>query len=395
MKIIIKSISSILSIFSLIIFSLIIYGNNYLPDETETFSENISFSKIYSAKVSFNTVSPAFNSDNKTQLSSADIKLFGTIPVKNINISKTDRKYLAAGGELIGIRLKTEGVLVVGTESFESYNGTAAPAQDAGIEVGDTLISIDGQSISCNSELGEIIAQSQGRTLDVEIKRNENIIKTTITPQKSTLTDLYKGGLWIRDSTGGIGTLTFTDLITGEIGTLGHGIYDVDTGNLLPTESGEFFSATLSGVTKGSDGTAGELRGSIGTDVYGCIDINCENGVYGTLNYFELTEELYPVATAGEIETGKAQIISTVCGNSKDFYDIEIEKINTNSENKNLIIKVTDDELLSITGGIVQGMSGSPIIQNGMLVGAVTHVFLNDATKGYGIFIENMLDITN
>ena len=158
MKTIIKSISAILSVFSMVIFSLIIYGTQSLPDKAETFSESITFSKIYTASVSFETVSPAFNSDNREASSSADIKLFGTIPVKNIQVNKSERRYLAAGGDLIGIRLKTEGVLVVGTESFESINGTAAPAEDANIKIGDTLISIDGKAVSSNNELGEIIA---------------------------------------------------------------------------------------------------------------------------------------------------------------------------------------------------------------------------------------------
>ncbi len=395
MKKIIRFSSILLSLFSAVIFSLIIYGNNTLPDKTETFTDTITFDGIYSADVKFTNLSPAFNSDGNHLNASANIKLFGSIPVKNINVNKSQRKYVAIGGNLIGIRLRTEGVLVVGTESFDCNSGTVSPAEKAGIEIGDTLLSIDGKEIKGNDELGEIIAKSDGRALNIKLKRNESIIDTTLIPQKSTLSEIYKGGLWVRDSTGGIGTLTFADLETGAIGALGHGIYDVDTGNLMPAESGEFMSATLLGVTKGCNGTAGELRGNVGNEIYGNVNTNCENGIYGTLNYFELTDELYPVATSSEIKTGEAQIISTVSGNEKEFYDIEIEKIFTNSENKNMIIKVTDNELLDITGGIVQGMSGSPIIQNGMIIGAVTHVFLNDPTKGYGIFIENMLDITN
>ncbi|MBR3768073.1 MAG: SpoIVB peptidase [Clostridia bacterium] len=387
MKKVFRFLSFFLTIVSIAIFSLIIYGNNVLPDNAKVLNSKITFSGIYTAEIE-NDIAPVSSSI----VNSSNIKLFGTIPVKNINISKTSRKYVAVGGELLGIRLKTKGVLVVGTESFECADGIVSPAEEAGLLVGDTLISINGKAVSSNNELGEIIAESDGNNLELEVLREGQQLSINLTPKISTMTGLYKGGLWIRDSTGGIGTLTFVDLSTGTIGALGHGIYDVDTSKIIPTENGAFMSASLSGVTKGTNGTAGELRGSIGSDTYGDIYLNCENGIYGTINYFEDTREIMPVALPEEIKTGSAQIISTVEGNKKDYYDIEIEKIYSDEDNKNMILKVTDPELLDITGGIVQGMSGSPIIQNDKIIGAVTHVFLNDPTKGYGIFIENMLD---
>ena len=192
-----------------------------------------------------------------------------------------------------------------------------------------------------------------------------------------------------------IGTLTYTDIERGSIASLGHAIYDVDTNDVLPAAGGEFRTATLIGVTKGSSGAAGELKGIIGEDTLGTLNVNCEGGVYGNLLQTPATAILTPVAMPDEARTGPAQIVATVEDGGKAYYDVTIEKINYTDGNRNMIVKVTDPALLAVTGGIVQGMSGSPIVQNGMLVGAVTHVFLNDPQKGYGIFAENMLALSD
>ncbi len=388
MKRLFRFISIIFTLVSITIFSLIIYGNNCLPDSIKTSTENVTLSSIYTVNSSFSDETANISNSNSSEI--RNIKLFGTIPVKSINVSKTDRSYVYVGGDLLGIRLKTQGVLIVGTESFESFNGIVSPAVEAGIAVGDILCSIDGKPVSSNEKLSEIIENCNGKTLSAELKRNDSTFTVELKPEISKLTGIYKSGMWIRDSTGGIGTLTYLDASNGIIATLGHGIYDVDTQNLMPSSEGQLVSATLNSITKGTSGKAGELKGSIGDDYYGEIITNCENGIYGHFIMVNDNNYLTPVAEIKEIKTGKAQIISTVSSEGKKYYDIEIEKIITDSENKNMIIKITDDELLEITGGIVQGMSGSPIIQNGMFVGAVTHVFLNDPTKGYGIFAENM-----
>ncbi len=294
----------------------------------------------------------------------------------------------------MGIRLKTNGVLVVGTESFISDGKEVSPAQNAGICIGDSLLEIDGKSISSNKELSDIIASSMGNPVKVLVIREGTSKELTLQPEISDISGCYKGGLWIRDSTGGIGTLTYIDVENGTFGSLGHGIYDTDTSQLIPTDTGELYSANLTGIKKGITGNAGEIKGIIEGNCYANISINSENGIFGSVFYIDAESKALPAASADEIKTGEAQIISTVSGNSKNYYNIEIEKINLNAENKNLIIKVTDENLLNTTGGIIQGMSGSPIIQDGMIVGAVTHVFLNDPTRGYGIFIENMLNTT-
>ncbi len=392
----IKITALVLSVFSVIIFSFIIYGTNSIPDEITSSKDNIEYYEIYNIRNHTKRISTAFCYGSKdNNRCNATVTLLNTFPVKEVNINKCDRKYLIPGGELVGIKLKTNGVLIVGTESFDTAEGQANPAYEAGIQIGDTLLSVDGKTITTNGELAFLISNSGGKSLNLEILREDKIINLTLIPRISVLTGLYKGGLWIRDSTGGIGTLTYADTQTGIAASLGHGIYDPDTGELIPTQKGEFLNAELNGIIKGTNGIAGELKGTITGEAFGTIDINCENGIYGDLIFCDFSSEALPVADSNEVKTGYAEIISTVNGNGKEFFDAEIEKININADNKNMIIKITDEELLETTGGIVQGMSGSPIIQNGMIIGAVTHVFLNDPTKGYGILIENMLEQTS
>lgn len=390
MKKIIKNLTIISGCAIMLIFSLIIYGDLTIPDEADKLGGETCLPGLYT--VSVQTEQNHNNRKRATaDASESQIKLLGSIPVKTVSASQTERKYLIPGGELVGLRLKTDGVLIVGTESFETQHGEVNPALDAGIEVGDTLKTIDDTEISTNAQLAEIIAASDGEPLEAEIIRDGNIIELTITPEISAATGLYKCGIWIRDSTGGIGTLTYLDIENATFGTLGHGIYDTDTGTLLPTQDGEISSATLSGIRKGISGTAGELKGCINTDVFGDILTNNENGIYGTISIANIDSEPVPIAYDYEIKTGEAQIICTIQGSEKKYYDIEIEKISKNNDSRNMVIRITDEKLLELTGGIVQGMSGSPIIQDGKIVGAVTHVFVNEPTKGYGITIENML----
>ncbi len=387
MKKIIKFSTSVIIAITLFILSFVICARLRLPDEAYKSDGVIYLSSLFSQNKNNDSIS------SSAQISSSDKQLPFNAVFQNNN--ECDRKYLVPGGNLIGIKLKTDGVLVVATESFDSNNGNVSPADTAGIKVGDTLKTVDDIKITDNAQLSEIISSSGGNSLDVEIIRDGETVAVTMTPEISTVTGEYKCGLWIRDSTGGIGTLTYCDIETGEFGSLGHGIYDTDTGKLIPTEKGEICDATLNGVTKGTNGTAGELKGIISGDAYGSIISNIENGIYGNIDYFANALDILPVAFVDEITTGKAEIISTVRNNQTEFFEIEIEKIHKSAENKNFIIKVTDEELLSITGGIVQGMSGSPIIQNGRIVGAVTHVFVNDPTKGYGIFIDNMMNASD
>ncbi|MBQ7688820.1 MAG: SpoIVB peptidase [Clostridia bacterium] len=312
-------------------------------------------------------------------------------PGKTLIVTAAERRYVYPGGELIGIRLRTRGVTVVGTTPFDADDGLADPATQAGIQKGDVLLSIGGEEIDSNAELTQLIEDSNGQTLETVVERNGEELHLFLTPEKTSNTGLYKGGLWVRDSAAGIGTLTFSDPVTGRIATLGHGIYDSDTEALLEVSQGEIYTASVTGITRGTPGMAGEIGGRIGDTALGSVDENSVRGVYGDVYLIENAREQVPVAAKSEVEVGAAQVICTVFDGEKQTYDIEITRLHTGSGENGMTIKITDTALLAATGGIIQGMSGSPILQNGRLVGAVTHVFVNDPKSGYAIYAEDML----
>lgn len=327
----------------------------------------------------------------------AQLMLFDVIPVKTVSVKVVEEKLLVPCGTPFGIKMFTNGVMVVGVADIESTGKMVNPAAVAGVKVGDIITAVNGKAVTQNSQVAKLIESSAGKSVELSIKRNEETLTATLTPILSDVDGSYKGGLWVRDSTAGIGTVTFYDPSTGSFGGLGHGICDVDTNELMPLRSGDVVSVTISGIVKGQKGRAGELRGYFNNDFpVGQLQANSEGGVYGTLNSSPVSTEAIPLAVKQEVKTGAAQIYTTVDGTMPKAYQIEIESINyqDGTKTKNLVVKVTDPELLSKTGGIVQGMSGSPIVQNGKLVGAVTHVFVNDPTRGYGILAENMLEIS-
>lgn len=303
-----------------------------------------------------------------------------------------ERKSVIVGGELVGIRLKTRGVLVVGTDAFASGGQDVSPAQEAGLQKGDLLKTADGADVKDGASFSRLIAESEGRPLDLTYERGDETGSVTLTPRISDATGEYKSGLWVRDSAAGIGTLTYTDPETGTVAALGHGIYDADTGGILTISDGVITDASFTYVVKGEIGAPGEIGGTIGDLTLGDVDTNADDGIYGTTSVSEGEPIVYETAFAGEIHTGPAQILCTVSNDGKALYDAQITRIcDRKGATKNMIVKVTDEALLAVTGGIVQGMSGAPVIQDGRLIGAVTHVFVNDPKCGYGIFIENML----
>ena len=324
----------------------------------------------------------------------AQLMLFDVIPIKTVSVKVVQEKLLVPCGTPFGIKLFTNGVMVVGVADIESVGKMINPAA---VKVGDIITEVNGKAVTQNSQVAKLIESSAGAPVELSIIRNEETLTATLTPILSDVDGSYKGGLWVRDSTAGIGTVTFYDPSNGAFGGLGHGICDVDTNELMPLRSGDVVSVTISGIVKGQKGRAGELRGYFNNDFpVGQLQANSEGGVYGTLNSSPVSTEAIPLAVKQEVKTGAAQIYTTVDGTTPRPYGIEIESINyqDGTKTKNLVVKVTDPDLLSKTGGIVQGMSGSPIVQNGKLVGAVTHVFVNDPTRGYGILAENMLEIS-
>ncbi len=303
-----------------------------------------------------------------------------------------ERDYVAISGELYGLRLFKDGVVVVGIGEFKSIGRETSPAKEAGLRKGDVIYKVDGVKITSCSQLTAIFGSAGEKSMNLQFIRNGEHFTVPFSLAYSDTEGKYKAGIWIRDSAAGIGTMTFFDPITGGFACLGHGVCDIDTGELLPVLEGDIVRAKVNGCYKGTSGKAGELCGVFSSETKGRLLANNKNGVYGTTNENFEKNSLYPVAEKSEVKKGRAEIIATVDENGPESFDIEITKISKdNRQGKNMVIKIIDDELIEKTGGIVQGMSGSPIIQEGMLIGAVTHVFINDPTGGYAIFSQTML----
>ena len=299
---------------------------------------------------------------------------------------------LIPGGMPFGIRMQTKGVLIVSLGEVKCGGKSVSPAKDAGLRARDVITEIDGNATSDVTAVTARIGASGGKSLTFTVLREGKTLRIPITPARAD-DGKYACGLFIRDSASGIGTVTFLDPETGIFGGLGHGVCDSESGALIPVSRGSVLSVRVSGVVKGERGKPGELRGSFAGKRLGSVTENSECGVFGVIS--SLPPDLgkpIPVATASEVKEGKATIRCTLGDDGIGEYEIAIERIDHSARpTKSFTIRVTDERLLARTGGIVQGMSGSPIIQNGKLVGAVTHVLVDDPTAGYGIFVENML----
>ncbi len=300
--------------------------------------------------------------------------------------------YVIPGGELVGMKVYTDGVYIVDISFVNTENGRIYPGKDAGLKSGDYIQRINGYEINTNEEFSSMIVG--GDEYELEILRKGKKLTTTITPVFSKQHNEYKVGLWIRDSTAGIGTVTFYMKDTGDFAALGHAISDKDINKALLLREGKVYNASVSGVVKGEKGNPGELEGgfSAGDTEIGIIKRNTAEGVRGKSYQVPQKQEI-PLGTHKDVKEGDAFIYCCVNGTKVEKYSVKIVKLLKSNlyTSKGMIVQVTDERLLTKTGGIVQGMSGSPIIQNGRIVGAVTHVFVNDPTRGYGIFIENML----
>ena len=385
----------LLSAMCSVVFLFIIAGNLCIPKEVVFYDnqQTVKIHKVFYAERE-NSDAITVSTVNNSKMT-AEVSLLGIIPVSEIDATESVRKYVYAGGSLVGIRLYTEGILVVGIDEVMTENGIVSPAEDCGIMQGDIITEVNDETVTSVAEFSSRVVASDGENIRVTVERENATFYCSLKPAYSHSEKKYRCGLWLRDSTAGIGTLTFADPQTKTLATLGHAICDSETHAVLPVGEGDILGASFGGCIPGQKGNTGQIKGSFTSDILGTLTDNNEFGVYGTCSDISFeTGELYPVASQTETETGPAQIISTVSAEGAQFYDIEIEKITYSKEkmSRSMVIKVTDHELLNTTGGIIQGMSGSPIIQNGMIVGAVTHVFLNDPTRGYGVFIENMLD---
>ncbi len=369
---------------------LIVECNVYFPENIRVMKgESVALPKgfAYTLEVSGDT---EINGDYD-----ATVKLLGFIPVKEVTVNVVPETMMSPSGKAVGIKMFTKGLICVGTQSLQSVSGENYNiAKGLNIQQTDIIISANGEELHTVEQFSQIVEASEGNPVTLVVLKN-GVQETKIaTPIKTK--EGYRLGLWVRDSTAGIGTITFVNPENGNFAALGHPITDVDTGILMPVDKGSITNAEIIDVKKGTKGEPGELYGvfASGQGDCGVITKNTEQGIYGRLlpDAHIPIKEPVPVASKNQVKTGKAQVYANVSGNNVESYDLEIQKIMRYApDDKNLIVKITDERLLNITGGIVQGMSGSPIIQDGKLVGAVTHVFVNDPTRGYGIFIENML----
>lgn len=333
---------------------------------------------------------------SKTQI--MKLNLFDNITVKDINVSIIPRTTVIPVGSVAGVKLYTEGVLVVGMSEIEGIDSKKyKPYENTGIEEGDTIISMNENKITSTEELIETVNSSKGQQINVKYVHDEETKECSITPVKINSNE-YKIGLWVRDSAAGVGTVTFYEPSTKTFGALGHGITDIDTDELINIASGEFVTTKILNITKGESGSPGKIQGTVENQKnIGTISKNTKYGVYGKVDNIsslniDSSKEM-EVALRSEIKQGKATILCCLDNGKVEEYEIEIEKIDIQNSynNKSMQIKVTDERLIEKTGGIIQGMSGSPIIQNGKFVGAVTHVLVNDPLKGYAVFADMML----
>ena len=366
----------------------------YEEDAMEVLSGNSK--KINPEKLNIDFAGDIHIAQSKNGSYEAMFRFLGMIPVKTMELEVVQKQEVLPGGIPVGIYVETDGIFVIGTGDIETEHGSIeSPAKNI-LKTGDYIVSFQGERISEKRELVERLREFQGEELVLGIRRKQEELKVSVHPYYEH--GVCCIGVWVRDDTQGVGTLTYLTL-DGKFAALGHGISDSDSEILMEVSEGKLYDCEIVGITKGEKGIPGRLAGKINyrkNNIFGDVRGNLSGGIYGTANQSlksELNNAPMPVGLKQEIKTGKASIRCSVDGEVEE-YEIRITKVNKGEKNinKGMEIKIVDSKLLELTGGIVQGMSGSPIIQDGKLVGAVTHVLVNDPTRGYGIFIENMLE---
>lgn len=394
MKKAIRIIDGIFALCLIIIYSFIVFGNIVLPDKIEAYStKKIEYKSVYSVE---NNSSYQVDYQNNSKVSPVenDIKLLGIIPVKTTSIIQSKPKKVSVSGESFGIKLYTDGVIIVGIRDVDGDKGKCNPAKEAGLEKGDIIIEINGKKVYSADSVTDILNDNNGKDYKITVKRNGNYKEFLLKPAYSSSQGCYKVGLWVRDSTAGVGTITYYDKSNNTVSALGHPITDVDTNEIMPILDGEAVRATVTKIYKSKAGEAGSLCCEFTNDIIGTLKKNCQSGIYGKYTCTLKNTYEYEVASPNEIVRGPVQILCTIDSGKAKFYNAQISRISyrENKKGKNMVVKITDERLLEKTGGIVQGMSGSPIIQNGKLVGALTHVIVDSPEKGYAIFAQDMVD---
>lgn len=393
MKKLIRRIDIFFAIILLAVYSVVAAGNYILPDNIITDGDKpISFLGLFTVDDNNGDALVDFQSSRQVSSEEKDIKLLGIIPVKSVAVSYDEEKSVYVSGESFGIKLYTDGVMIVGTKDVAADNGNCNPAKDAGLEKGDIIISINDVKTTSSSQVEEIFNDNNGQTYRIKVKRNGNYKTFNLEPVYSKKDGCYKVGIWVRDSTAGIGTVTFYNPENNSVAALGHPITDVDTNEIMPILNGEAVKANVTKIYKSRNGETGSICCDFTNDVIGTLSINSMSGIYGKYSCNIDNKQIYKIASSQEAEKGAAQVICTLDNSGPQLYSVEITRLSyRESDEKNMVVKVTDKSLLEKTGGIVQGMSGSPIIQNGKLIGALTHVIVDNPEKGYAIFAEKML----
>lgn len=365
-------------------------------EDLDDFVHEKPFGKFISCSIN-GDVSVSTNNVNNLEV---DLKIFNLISVKKLKVN-TEEIDVYAGGDIVGFSLNGDGVVVVLTGDVETENGVVDTLKNSDIKKGDIIKKINGEDVNSVADICRIAnkEENKNKELDVFLLRNSKEINTKIKSALDKNSKIYKLGLWVKDDASGIGTLTFIKKIDGRFGALGHAICDNDTKTVFNINSGEMYKCTIIGLNKGSKGRAGELKGLFmqGKNNIGKVDKNCDFGVYGNVNFeSDILDNKTAFKAGGRFyaKPGKAYIRTAIDGKNIKEYEVEIVKTNyqSTSNEKSMVIKVTDKELLSKTGGIIQGMSGSPIIQDNRIIGAITHVFINDPTKGFGIYLDWMIN---
>ena len=401
-----KFLKMLLLVFFLLILYIYTFAIETIPNELVIFEgENISMRTLFGLNIkngNIETIETSSNNGNKESggigRSTLEVSLFDNIPLKSVDVSVLPRTKVIPVGNIAGVKLYTSGVLVVGMSEIEgSDNKKYKPYENTGIKEGDTIIKINDTPIDSTDDLIETVNLSQGKEIKMKYIHEQETKECSMIPVKINSSE-YKLGLWVRDSAAGVGTVTFYEPSSKTFGALGHGITDIDTNELIHISSGEFITTRILNITKGKSGTPGKIQGTIENQKnIGTISKNSKFGIYGTVDNLSSlnidTSKEMEVALREEIQTGKAIILCSLDNQKPQQYEIEIERIfkENNYDNKSMQIKVTDERLLEKTGGIIQGMSGSPIIQNGKFVGAVTHVLVNNPQEGYAVFGDIML----
>ena len=396
MKKIVKSLFVVLFVFCSCVFTSMYFMTFSISQSYKVNrGEELQIESIIPVTAVYNGAKMSQSSENHLVGDSfkVDLKIFGVIPFSTVDVEIVDDMHVAVLGNPFGMKIYTDGVLVIEADDVKTQNGSLNPAVNAGIKVGDYIKTVNGIKITCNEELSQLVLESGGEEMKFEVVRGSETFNCSVTPMIDDEIGVYRIGIWVRDSSAGIGTLTFYSPTTDVICGLGHGVCDTDTDTLLDVDKGEIVGANIIAVEKGSSGSPGALKGKFTYDSLADIELNCEKGVYGFMKQKIDVSNLTEIALKQNVYNGEAQILCTVNGETPKLYSCNIKKCSFNySETQNLVVTVTDQELIDITGGIVQGMSGSPILQDGKLVGALTHVLVSDSLTGYGIYAENMLE---